>query len=47
MTAGSCQAERPLVLDRLQYEDLGPRVADFFGVSTNEIDLNMGLDLDL
>ena len=31
-------------LDRVQYEILGSRVAD---LSTNEIDLNMGLDLGL
>ena len=34
-----------IFLDRLQYEVLGPCVADFL-LSTNEIDLNMGLDLD-
>ena len=33
-------------LDRLQYEILVSRVADFF-LSTNEIYLNMGLDVDL
>ena len=43
----SFQAERPLVLDRVQYEIVMIPRSGFFLVSTNEIDLNMGLDLGL
>ena len=36
-----------IFLDRVQYEILGSLVADLILVSTDEIDLNMGLDLGL